>query len=134
MDFTGQFRLDEDSLNFNVFQTPVKDAIQGKKIQKQIYELIQLIHILTRTYFGAYIIIWWQYYLFQILKALVILKQILIKNCLFRMNLLKSAKSNLILQNKQKNGVSNILVIELKKNYKIKQLDIKKYAKSQQKK
>ncbi|CAD8153016.1 unnamed protein product [Paramecium octaurelia] len=81
MDFTGQFRLDEDSLNFNVFQTPVKGTIKGIKSQHLHHELIQLIHIQTRTNFGAYTIIWWQIYLFQILKTPAILKQILIRNC-----------------------------------------------------
>ncbi|CAD8066912.1 unnamed protein product [Paramecium sonneborni] len=36
MDFTGQFRLDEDSFNFNVFQTPVKGIIQGKIFQNKL--------------------------------------------------------------------------------------------------
>ncbi|CAD8152732.1 unnamed protein product [Paramecium pentaurelia] len=81
MDFTGQFKLDEDSMNFNIFQTPVKGTIRGIKSQNLHYDLIQLIHIQTRIYFGAYSIIWWQNYLFQMLKVLVILKQILIKNC-----------------------------------------------------
>ncbi|CAK73430.1 unnamed protein product (macronuclear) [Paramecium tetraurelia] len=29
MDFTGQFRLDEDSMAINIFQTPIKGLIQG---------------------------------------------------------------------------------------------------------
>ncbi|CAK75859.1 unnamed protein product (macronuclear) [Paramecium tetraurelia] len=81
MDFTGQFRLDEDSLNFNVFQTPVKGTIKGIKSQHLSHELNQLIHIQTRTIFGAYTIIWWQIYIFQILKTPAILKLILIRNC-----------------------------------------------------
>ncbi|CAD8165960.1 unnamed protein product [Paramecium pentaurelia] len=29
MDFTGQFRLDEDSMAINIFQTPIKGLVQG---------------------------------------------------------------------------------------------------------
>ncbi|CAD8151036.1 unnamed protein product [Paramecium octaurelia] len=29
MDFTGQFRLDEDSMALNIFQTPIKGLVQG---------------------------------------------------------------------------------------------------------
>ncbi|CAD8050589.1 unnamed protein product [Paramecium primaurelia] len=52
MDFTGQFRLDEDSMAINIFQTPVKGLMQGM-FNFLIYFSNIILHVMAE-YFRAY--------------------------------------------------------------------------------
>ncbi|CAD8057564.1 unnamed protein product [Paramecium primaurelia] len=45
MDFTGQFRLDEDSMAINIFQTPIKGLVQG---------MFQILHLHFVQYITCY--------------------------------------------------------------------------------
>ncbi|CAD8063722.1 unnamed protein product [Paramecium sonneborni] len=49
MDFTGQFRLDEDSMAINIFQTPVKGQFQG-----MLLFITSLSYIILPVYGGIF--------------------------------------------------------------------------------